>query len=61
MRLTVLLCVLAMLTGCQTTPIVIDAGCTTWGAHQFKPSRSDTTETARRLYVLNEAMGEACR
>jgi hypothetical protein len=61
MRLTVLLCVLATLTGCQTTPIVIDAGCTTWGAYQIRPSRADTVETARGLFVLNEAMTAACR
>lgn len=64
MRLTVPTCVLVlslMLAGCQTTPIVIDAGCATWAPRQFKPSRADTPETARRLYVLNEAMREACR
>ena len=61
MRPIVLLCALATLTGCQTTPIVIDAGCTVWGAHQIRPSRSDTPETAQGLFVLNEAMGAACR
>ena len=65
MRLTVLLCGLAltsMLTGCLTTSIVvIDAGCQTYERHQVRPSRLDTPETAKGLYVLSEAMGEACR
>lgn len=51
---------LVMLTGCQTTPSVIDAGCQVYVAYHIKPSRQDTPVTIRGLYVLNEAMKEAC-
>lgn len=49
-----------MLMGCQTASTVIDAGCITYGAHQVRPSRMDTPETAKQLYVLDEAMKVAC-
>jgi hypothetical protein len=60
MRRTALLCVLAMLTGCQTTSIVIDAGCQTYDRYKVRPSRQDTPLTARDLYVLDSAMTAAC-
>ena len=56
-----LLLTLLALSGCQTAPIAIDAGCRTWERYGIKPSRADTEETARGLFVLNEAMTAACR
>lgn len=63
MRRTALLCALALpltLTGCLTASTVIDAGCETYDRYKVRPSRQDTPQTARDLFVLDSAMAAAC-